>query len=158
MSVAQRRAQLAAQSAATAVSGVGRVEAETHRVRELVEATLAEAKLVRGEVESRIADLAAASQATASQLGEQVAKVAEYTDAQASWVAADVTAQLGKEVQAAATSAAATAKIKTRTVVEGARRDIQAQIDANRADTLRQTEETKAQVREISAQLAKLTE
>ena len=158
VSVAQRRAQLAAQSAATAVSGVGRIEAETHRVRELVEATSAEAKSVRGEVESRIADLAAASQASASQLGEQVAKVAEYADAQASRVAADVTAQLGKEVQAAATSAAATAEIKTRTVVEDARRDIQAQIDANRADTLRQTEETKAQVQEISAQLAKLTE
>ena len=162
VSVAQRRAQLAAQSAATAVSGVGRVEAETRRVRDLVEATSAEAKSVRDEVESRIADLAAASQASASQLVEQVAtqvtKVAEYTDAQASRVAADVTARLGKEVQAAATSAAATAEVTTRTVVEGARREIQAQIDANRADTLRQTEETKAQVQNISAQLAKLTQ
>ena len=162
VSVAQRRAQLAAQSAATAVSGVGRIEAETRRVRDLVEATSAEAKSVRGEVESRIAELAAASQASASQLAEQVAtqvtKVAEYTDAQASRVAADVTARLGKEVQAAASSAAATAEIMTRTMVEGARRDIQAQIDANRADTLRQTEETKAQVQNISAQLAKLTE
>ena len=51
-----------------------------------------------------------------------------------------------------------TAEITTCTMVEGARRDIQAQIDANRADTLRQTEETKAQVQNISAQLAKLTE
>ena len=161
VSVAQRRAQLAAQSAATAVSGVGRIEAETLRVRELVEATSAEAKSVRDEVESRIAEMAAASQASASQLAGQMAtqvtKVAEYTDAQASRVAADVTARLEKEVQAAATSAAATAEVTTRTVVEGARRDIQAQIDANRADTLRQTEETKAQVQTISAQLAKLT-
>ena len=141
---------------------VGRIEAETRRVRNLVEATSAEAKSVRGEVESHIAELAAASQASASQLAEQVAtqvtKVAEYTDAQALRVAADVTARLGKEVQAAASSATATAKITMRTVVEGARRDIQAQIDANRADTLRQTEETKAQVQNISAQLAKLTE
>ena len=161
VSVAQRRAQLAAQSAATAVSGVGRIEAETLRVRELVEATSAEAKSVRDEVESRIAELAAASQASASQLAGQMAtqvtKVAEYTDAQASRVAADVNARLEKEVQAAATSAAATAEVTTRTVLEGARRDIQAQLDANRADTLRQAEETKAQVQSISAQLAKLT-
>ena len=66
VSVAQRRAQLAAQSAATAVSGVGRIEKETSRVRDLVEATAAEAKSVRGEVESRIAELAAASRTHAS--------------------------------------------------------------------------------------------
>ena len=162
MSVAQRRAQLAAQSAATAVSGVGRIERETNRVRDLVEATSAEAKSVRGEVESRIADLAAASQANASQLEErmaaQVTQVAEYTEAQASRVAADVTARLEKEVQAVASSTTATAEVMTRNMVEDARRDIQAQIDANRADTLRQTAETKAQVQTISAQLAKLTE
>ena len=92
-------------------------------------------------------------------MAAQVTQVTEYTEAQASRVAADVTARLEKELQAAVTSTAVTAKIITRNVVEGARRDIQAQIDANRADTLRQTsEETKAQVQNISAQLAKLTE
>ena len=131
-------------------------------VRDLVEATSAEAKSVRGEVESRIADLATASQANASQLEERVAaqvtQVAEYTEAQASRVPADVTVRLEKEVQAVVSSTAATAEITTRNVVEGTRRDIQAQIDANRADTLRQIAETKVQVQNISAQLAKLTE
>ena len=43
-------------------------------------------------------------------------------------------------------------------MVEGARRDIQAQLDIYRADALRKSEETQAQVREVSVQLAKLTE
>ena len=63
VSVQQCRAQLAEQSAATAISGVGRVEQETRRIREMVEATTAEAKSVRGEVESRVATLAAAADA-----------------------------------------------------------------------------------------------
>ena len=66
VSVAQRRAQLAAQSAATPVSGVGRVAEETHYVRELVEATSAEAKSVRSDVERRVAILAAASEEKAA--------------------------------------------------------------------------------------------
>ena len=45
-----------------------------------------------------------------------------------------------------------------RTVVEGVRRDIQAQLDANRADALKRSEEAAAQVRELSAQLASLAE
>ena len=61
--VAQRRARLAEQSAATAISGVGHVEQETRRVREMVEATTAEARSVRGNVESRVATLAAAADA-----------------------------------------------------------------------------------------------
>ena len=95
LSVAQRRAQLVEQSAATAISGIGRVEAETRRVRELVEATSAEAKSVCGEVESRIATLAAAADASATravtEIAGQVEKVAAYSDAQASRVVAEVT-------------------------------------------------------------------
>ena len=88
----------------------------------------------------------------------EVKRVAAYSDAQASRVAADVTARLEHEVQAAATSTAATAELTTRTVVEGVRRDIQAQLDANRADALKRSEEAAAQVRELSAQLASLAE
>ena len=162
VSVAQRRAQLAAQSAATAVSGVGRVAEETRYVRELVEATSAEAKSVRSDVERRVAILAAASEENAARVAAEVeskmAKVAEYSDARASHVAADVTARLEKDIQVAASSATATAEITARTAVEGARRDIQAQLDVYRADALRKSDETQAQVQEISAQLAKLTE
>ena len=162
VSVAQRRAQLAAQSAATAVSGVGRIEREARRVCELAEATSAETKSVRGEVKSRVATLAAASEENvvrvAAEVDAKVAKVAEYSDARASHVAADVTARLEKDIQAAASSAAATAEVTTCTVVEGARRDIQGQLDVYRADALHKSDETQAQVREISAQLTKLTE
>ena len=42
--------------------------------------------------------------------------------------------------------------------MEGVRRDIQAQLDANRADALRRSEEAAAQVRELSGQLASLAE
>ena len=162
VSVAQRRAQLAAQSAATAVSGVGRVAQETRYVRELVEATTAEAKSVRSDVERRVARLAATSEENAARVAadveSKISKVAEYSDARASHVAADVTARLEKDIQVAASSATATAEITARTAVEGARRDIQAQLDVYRADALRKSDETQAQVQEISVQLAKLTE
>ena len=72
LSVAQLRAQAAEQTAVTAVSGVGRVERETHRVREMVEATTAEAKSVRGDVESRVAVLAAAADASATRVNEEI--------------------------------------------------------------------------------------
>ena len=44
---------------------VGCVEQETRRIREMVEATTAEARSVRGDVESRVATLAAAADANA---------------------------------------------------------------------------------------------
>ena len=46
-----------------------------------------------------------------------------------------------KEIEAAPMSTAATAKIQMRTAVEGMRRDIQAQIDQNRADIQHRDEE-----------------
>ena len=162
MSVAQRRAQLAAQSAATAVSGVGRVAQETCCVHELVEATSAEARSVRSDVESCVATLVAASKVSAvrvaADVDAKVAKVAEDSDTRASHVAADVAAQLENEIQVAALSTAATAEIATRTAVKGARRDIQAQLEVYCADALRKSDETQAQVRDISAQMTKLTE
>ena len=69
----------------------------------------------------------------------------------------DVTARLEHEIQAAVTSTVATAELTTRTVVEGVRREIQAQLDSNRADALQRSEEAAAQVRELSVQLASLT-
>ena len=98
VSVAQRCARLAEQSVATATSGMGRVEKKTCRVREMVEATTAEARSVRGDVESRVATLAVAADAstahTAEEISSRVKEVAEYSDAQASRVAADVTQRL----------------------------------------------------------------
>ena len=140
MSVVQRRVWLAKQTTSTAISGVGRVEAETHRVREMVEATMAEARSVCGEVESRVATLAAAADASATRATEEIAsrvkEVVEYSDAQASRVAVDITQRLEHEIVAAVTSTAVTAKVTMCTVVEGVRRDIQAQLDQNCTDAL----------------------
>ena len=162
ISVAQRRAQFAAQSAATAVSGVGRVEAETRRVRALVDATSAEAKSVRSDVEARLATIASAAETgtarVASEIGERVRQVAEYAEAQSSRTATELSQRLETEINAAATSAAATAEINTRTMVEGARRDLQAQFDTNRAETLQRYEETKQSVRNITAQIQNLSD
>ena len=135
---------------------------ETRRVRELVEATIAKAHSVHGEVESHVAQMAVAAEANAARAAEHVSaevkRVGAYSDAQASRVTADITVRLEHEVQAAATSTAATAELTTRMVVEGVRRDIQAQLDANRADALKHSEEVAAQVRELFAQLASLAE
>ena len=96
LSMAQLCARVAEQTVATAVSGVGRVERETRCVREMVEATTAEAKSVRDDVESRIAVLAAAAaDASATRANEEIAsrvrQVAEYSETQASRVTVDVT-------------------------------------------------------------------
>ena len=140
LSVAQLRARTAEQTAATAVSGVGRVERETRRVCELVEATTAEAKSVRDEVESRVASLAVAADASASravtEMAGQVERVAAYSEAQASRASVEVTQRLEKEIGAAAISTAAMAEVTTCKAVEGVRRDIQVQLDQNRADAL----------------------
>ena len=46
----------------------------------------------------------------------------------------------------------------TRTAVEGVRRDIQAQIEQNRTDTLRREQEAQNKITEISQQLQNLTD
>ena len=162
LSVAQQCARLAEQSTATAISGVGRVEKETRHVREMVEATTAEARSVRGDVESCVATLAAAADASAARTTEEISsrvkEVVEYSDAQASRVAVDVTQRLEKEIVAVATSTTATAEVMTRTVVEGVRRDIQAQLEQNRADALWREQEAQHRVEEISRQLQNLTD
>ena len=84
LSVVQRRAWLAEQTAFTAISGIGCVEAETRRVREMVEATTVEAGSVRGEAKSHVATLAAAADASTTCATEEIAsrvkEVAEYSD------------------------------------------------------------------------------
>ena len=80
----------------TAISGVGRVEEETCRVRQMVEATTAEARSVRGDIQSRVATLAAAAAdasaaRTVEEISSRVKEAIKYSDAQASRVIADVT-------------------------------------------------------------------
>ena len=117
---------------------------------------------MHGDVESRVATLAAAADAnaarTAEEISSRVKEAVEYSDAQASRVAADVTQRLEKEIVAAATSTAATAEITMRTVVEGVRRDIQAQLEQTRVDSLRRETEAQHRIEDISKQLQALTE
>ena len=70
----------------------------------------------------------------------------------------DVTQRLEQEIVVAATSTTATAEATMRTVVEGVRRDIQAQLEQNRADALRREQEAQHRVEEISKQLRTLTD
>ena len=62
-----------------------------------------------------------------------------------------------REITAAATSTAVTAEVTTRTVAEGLRKDVQAQIDQNRADTLRKTDEAQRRLDQVSDELKNLT-
>ena len=67
-----------------------------------------------------MADASAAR--AAEEIASRVKEVAEYSDAQASRVTADVTQRLEQEIVAAVTSTATMAEVTTRTVVEGVRR------------------------------------
>ena len=73
-------------------------------------------------------------------------------------ITAEVTQRLEKEIVAAAMSTAAMAEVNTRTVVEGVRRDIQAQLEQTRADALWREQEAQHRVEEISKKLQNLTD
>ena len=76
---------------------------------------------------------------------------------QTSRVAVAVAQQLEKEIEAAASSTAATAEIHMCTAVEGMRRDVQAQIEKTRVDAQRRDEETQKTIQQIAAGLEQLT-
>ena len=120
----------------------------------MVEATTAKAKSVQDEVESHVATFAVAVDASitcaSEEITSRVKQVAEYSNVQASRVAADVMQRLEQEIVAAATSTAVTAEVTMRTVVEGVRRDIQAQIEQNCMDALRREQEAQSRITEIS--------
>ena len=110
------------------MSSVGCVEAEVHCVREIVEATTAEARSVCDEVQSRVANLVALADASASRVAEEIVgrvkEVAAYSDAKVSRIAVEVTQRLESEIVAVASSTAVIANITMCTIVEGVRRDI----------------------------------
>ena len=127
----------------------------------LLKLQIAEAKSVHEAVESKVASLTAQANASVthitSVLSECVQQVAEHSQAQTSRVAVAVAQQLEKEIEAAVTSTAATAEIQMCTAVEGMRRDVQAQIDQNRADAQRRDEENQKTIQQIAAGLEQLT-
>ena len=161
VSVVQRCTQMAEQIAESAFSGVGQVADETHHVRKVAEAAIAEARSVHGVVESRVAALSArADESTAHAmevLSEQVQRTVVETEARALRTVGTVVQQLEKDIIAAVMSAAATVEVTTRMMVEGVRRDVQAQIDQNRADTLQRTDEGQRKLEQVSNELKELT-
>ena len=64
-----------------------------------------------------------------------------------------VVQQLEQEITAGAMSAAMTAEVTMRTMVESVRRDVQAQIDQNHADTLRKIDEVQRKLDQVSNEL-----
>ena len=110
-------AQLAERVAESAMSGVGKVADEAGCVCGVAEATIAEARFVHGEVESRVALLAAQADASTAHivdvLSQCVQEVAEHSDAQVSQVAGEVSQQLEKGLETVVTSAAVTLEHQT---------------------------------------------
>ena len=127
----------AEEKAESAVSGVGMVADQTRYARSVAEAAIAEARSVRDEVTSRIAEVAQRSDVSASNIAEvltgKVQQVAAQFEAHTSHAVGQVAQQLEQEVKAVATGAAATQEQSTRTAIE-----------------------TKAAVEQISTQLAQL--
>ena len=88
LSVAQRRAQIAEMKVESAFSGVGVVADQTRHAQAVAEAAIAEARLVREEVSSKIAEVAKRADVSTSSVVEdltgKVQQVAAYSDAQTS--------------------------------------------------------------------------
>ena len=120
------------------MSSVGRIAEETRCARGIAEAAIAEAKSMHGEVESKLALLAAQAEAStahiADALSKHVSKVAADTEAKASHAIGTIAQQLEKEIEAAVVSTTAMSDQQTRSVVEGLRTKIQAQMTQNRGD------------------------
>ena len=70
LSVAQQRARAAEEKAESAVSGVGVVADQTRYARSVAKAAIVEARSVRDEVTSRIAEVAQRSDVSASNVAE----------------------------------------------------------------------------------------
>ena len=110
----QCRVQLAERVAESAMLGEGKVAGEAHCLNGVAEATIAEARSVHGEVESKVALLVAQAIASTAHivgvLSQRVQKVAEHSDAQTSHIAGEVSHQLDKRLEEVVTSAAMTSE------------------------------------------------
>ena len=104
------------------MSGMGQIADEAGHVRRVAEVAIAEARSVHGEVESRVALLAAQADASIAHivgvLSQRVQEVEEHSDAQASRIAGEVSHQLEKGLEAVVTSTAITSERQTRMAVE----------------------------------------
>ena len=147
VSVARRRAQLAERVAESAISGVGQVADEVRKARIEAAAAAAEAVSAKGTIRSQAASFSAQAEASAAKAVEvmegRVRQFAHESGVHTSRVAEEVTQRLEAEINAAATSTAATAQTQMREAVDVMRRELQAQMEQNLAESRRR--EQKAQ-------------
>ena len=103
---------------------------------------------VGDEVEAKVDMLAVQTAVSTSQVVEamqgRISELAAYSDGRSSRIAADVTQRLEGKITAVASSTAAMAEIQMRTVVEGVRMSVEAQLAQTRVDAIRREEETGA--------------
>ena len=120
------------------MSGVGHIAEKTQHGRGIIESAIAEATSVRGQVETKVASLAAHTEASMVQVvgtvSECVREVAAHSEAQMPRVIGNIAQRLEKDIEAAAVSVAVMSEQNTRTVVDGLREEVKAQLVQNRAD------------------------
>ena len=110
--MAQSRVRAAETKADVALSRAGTIADQTIRAQATADDALAEARAVRGEVESRMVEMTRRAETnTSSVLGEvtgEVKRVMKHTQAQTSHTVGSVFQQLEKEIEVAASGATAT--------------------------------------------------
>ena len=140
VSVARRRAQLAERVAESAISGVGQVADEVRKARKLRRRRwLPKQESAKGTIRSQAASFSSQVEASAAKAVEvmegRVQQLAHESGVHTSRVAEEVTQRLEAEINAAATSTAATAQTQMREAVDVMRRELQAQMEQNLADS-----------------------
>ena len=162
LSVAQLRARTADQKADTAMSSVGRIADQVLHARTTADDAIAEARSVREQVESRIADVAKRTEIVASSVvGELTGRVDEAvrrSQADTSRAVGSVVQQLEQEIGVAASSATATSEQVAKMAVADVRSEFQAQIALTRAESQRRDAEARQQMATIAEGLSTLTD
>ena len=161
VSVAKRRAQMAERVTESAISGVGQVADEVRKARMEAAAAAAEAESAKGTIRSQAASLSAHAEASAAKAVEvmegRVQQLAHESGVHTSCVAEEVTQRLEAEINTAATSTAATAQTQMREAVDVMRRELQAQMEQNLAESRRKEQEAQETVKKIASELEQLT-
>ena len=138
LSVAQQRARIVELKADTAYSGVGMVAEETRRVKNVAEDAIAEARSLRSEIASKMDEVAARVNVSASDVADnltgQVREAVAHSD--------EMTNRAVGNLQ-----------MRTREFVEGHRRDLESKIAQNQEEARRAAHETKTAVDNLSVQL-----
>ena len=153
----RRRAQLEERIAESAISGVGQVTDEVRKARIEAEAAAAKAESAKGMIRSQAASFSAQAEASAAKAVEvmegRIQQLAHELGVHMSCVAEEVTQRLEAEINAAATSTAAMAQTQMREAVDVMRRELQAQMEQNLAESCRREQKAQETVNKIASEL-----